>query len=411
MTAPGWRARGVIVVTINYRLGVLGWLAHPGLSAESPLGISGNYGLLDQVAALRWVKANIGAFGGDPKNVTIAGESAGGLSVMYLMASPEARGLFAKAIAQSAYMVSTPVLKQRAYGAASAEDGGTAFAAAAHAPDIAALRAMDAQALTAAAAAAGFAPFAAVDGHVLPGQLVDIFDKGQEAPVPILAGFNAGENPLADGAGATRAGEPGHLRKDHPRTLWRPRGRFPEALSEVRHAGEHPGDDARRPLRLDRRAAGAQADRAGRAVLPLSLRSRLSGRGCGPICTPSMPASCPTCSARSTARRRIGRRCRRRRPRAALSDAMVGYWTSFARSGTPEAAGAPAWQPYDSTAAYMHFTDVPVPSEHVMPGMFTLNEEVMCRRRASGDAALELECRPRRAAASAAGSALRGVAA
>ncbi len=100
------------MVSINYRLGVLGWLAHPELSRESPLGISGNYGLLDQIQALQWVKRNIGAFGGDPSNVTIAGESAGALSVMYLMASPPARGLFAKAISESAYMISTPELKQ-----------------------------------------------------------------------------------------------------------------------------------------------------------------------------------------------------------------------------------------------------------------------------------------------------------
>ena len=92
---------GVVVVSINYRLGVLGWLAHPQLSAESPQGISGNYGLLDQIAALKWVRSNIGTFGGDPANVTIAGESAGGLSVMYLMVSPEARNLFAKEIGRA----------------------------------------------------------------------------------------------------------------------------------------------------------------------------------------------------------------------------------------------------------------------------------------------------------------------
>ncbi|HUK46279.1 MAG TPA: carboxylesterase family protein, partial [Terriglobales bacterium] len=108
--------QGIVVVSINYRLGVLGWLAHPELSAESPDGVSGNYGLLDQIEALRWVRRNIRAFGGDPSNVTIAGESAGALSVMYLMAAPSARGLFTKAIAESAYMIAVPELKQRSFG-------------------------------------------------------------------------------------------------------------------------------------------------------------------------------------------------------------------------------------------------------------------------------------------------------
>ncbi len=103
-------AQGVVVVSINYRLGILGYLAHPELSAESSDAVSGNYGLLDQIEALRWVKRNISAFGGNPDNVTIMGESAGALSVMYLMASPPARGLFSKAIAQSAYMISLPEL-------------------------------------------------------------------------------------------------------------------------------------------------------------------------------------------------------------------------------------------------------------------------------------------------------------
>jgi para-nitrobenzyl esterase len=186
-------AHGLVVVTINYRLGILGFLAHPELSAESPLGISGNYGLLDQIEALRWVKRNISAFGGDPANVTIAGESAGGLSVMYLLASPDARGLFSKAIAESAYMISTPELKQQRVGAPAAEEAAAKTATALHASNIAALRAMDAPALTNAAAAAYFAPFGVVDGHVLPRQLVEVFDRGEQARVPLLAGFNSGE--------------------------------------------------------------------------------------------------------------------------------------------------------------------------------------------------------------------------
>ena len=117
-------AQGLIVVSINYRLGVLGFLAHPALSAESRRNVSGNYGLLDQIAALRWVNRNIAAFGGDASNVTIAGESAGGLSVMYLLAAPEARGLFAKAVAQSAYMISAPELRSVTFGGVAAEPVG-----------------------------------------------------------------------------------------------------------------------------------------------------------------------------------------------------------------------------------------------------------------------------------------------
>ena len=186
-------ARGVVVVSINYRLGVLGYLAHPQLSAESPQRISGNYGLLDQIEALRWVQRNISAFGGNPANVTIAGESAGGLSVMYLMASPQARGLFTRAIAQSAYMISMPELKRARFGEQAAEAIGSRLATALGSPDIADLRSMDAAKLTEAAAQTGYFPLGTVDGHVLPRQLVELFDRGEQAKVPVLAGFNSGE--------------------------------------------------------------------------------------------------------------------------------------------------------------------------------------------------------------------------
>jgi para-nitrobenzyl esterase len=185
--------QGVVLVSINYRLGVLGYMAHPELSTESPDHVSGNYGLLDQIAALRWIQKNIAAFGGDPGNVTIAGESAGGLSVMYLMASPPARGLFHKAIAESAYMVSTPSLREPKFGHIPAETMGAMTATKLGAKSLADLRAMDAETITTAALMAGFQTFGAVDGKVLPAQLVDAFDRGEQAHVPILAGFNSGE--------------------------------------------------------------------------------------------------------------------------------------------------------------------------------------------------------------------------
>src|SRR5215472_7725678 len=116
-------AHGVVVVTINYRLGVLGWLAHPELSAESAEHVSGNYGLLDQMAALRWVKRNIRGFGGDPERVTVFGASSGSLDVCDLMASPMAEGLFERAIMQSGECVdgTSPTLSEQ-------EKSGAAFA-------------------------------------------------------------------------------------------------------------------------------------------------------------------------------------------------------------------------------------------------------------------------------------------
>ncbi|WP_308222993.1 MULTISPECIES: carboxylesterase family protein [unclassified Sphingomonas] len=183
----------IIVVSINYRLGILGYLAHPELSAESQDGVSGNYGLLDQIAALKWVQRNIAAFGGDAGNVTIAGESAGALSVMYLMASPQARGLFHKAVAQSAYMITTPELKRGAHGLPSAEAAGSQIMAAVGARDLAGLRAMDAEKLTVEAATKGYGPWGTVDGRTLTRQLVAIWDHGEQAKVPVLTGFNSGE--------------------------------------------------------------------------------------------------------------------------------------------------------------------------------------------------------------------------
>lgn len=375
---------GVIVVSINYRLGVLGWLAHPQLSAESPQGISGNYGLLDQIAALQWVRRNITAFGGDPANVTIAGESAGALSVMYLMVSPEARGLFAKGIAESAYMISMPSLKQDKFGMPSGEGSGVRLAAAVHAPDIAALRAMDPLKLTNAAAAAGFGPWGTVDGHVFPEQMVTAFDKGDEAHVPILAGFNSGEirslMVLAPPVPATAAryeavirDRYGPLAGDFLRLY--PATNMEESILAATRDGLY-GWTAERLVRKQT-ALGlpsylylfdhgyAAADDAHLHGFHASELPYVFGTFDGtPPMWPPVPAS----------------------PRETeLSDAMLDYWTSFARAGKPKAANAPDWPAYGPAGAYMHFTDAPHPETHLMPGMYRLNEEVVCRRVAAGN--------------------------
>ena len=149
---------GIVVVTINYRLGVFGFLAHPELTAESPHHSSGNYGLLDQVAALAWVKRNIAAFGGDASQITIGGESAGSLSVSGLMASPLSRGDIAGAIGESGALMQKLTPPSRV----EAEQKGATFARTIGAPTLAALRTLPADTLLAAQGKAKDMPFDAV---------------------------------------------------------------------------------------------------------------------------------------------------------------------------------------------------------------------------------------------------------
>jgi para-nitrobenzyl esterase len=375
--------RGVVVVSINYRLGILGYLAHPQLSAESSVGISGNYGLLDQIEALRWVSRNIAAFGGDPSNVTIAGESAGALSVMYLMAAPQARGLFAKAIAQSAYMISTPELKQARFGEQAAEAIGSRLAAALGAADIATLRSIDAEKLANGAAGAGYFPLGTIDGRVLPRQLVEVFDRGEQAPVPIIAGFNSGEirslRVLAPPVPADAATYEAAIRsryadlaEDYLKIY--PSTQLEESILAATRDALY-GWTAER-LVAKQTALGQPAflyffdhgypaaDAAGlhgfhAAELPYVF-------GTANRAPPSWPPVPGTAA------------------EAALSDAMLDYWTSFARSGQPSATNQPQWRAYGSTRAYMAFVDVPKPATHLLPGMYELNEKVVCRRRSSG---------------------------
>jgi para-nitrobenzyl esterase len=197
----GLAKKGLVVVVPNYRVGVLGFLAHPGLSKESPSKTSGNYGLLDQVAALRWVRDNIAAFGGDPGRVTIAGQSAGGMSVHALTGSPLAKGLFHRAIVQSGgSSVGGGGIALNARALADAETEGLNWATARGAASVADLRAMTWQQLTEpaprpasspAAPAVRFAPI--VDGWLLPAALREVIAQGRQNDVPTLTGVNLGE--------------------------------------------------------------------------------------------------------------------------------------------------------------------------------------------------------------------------
>ncbi len=189
--------QGVVVVTINYRLGPLGFLAHEGLSAESPDGVSGNYGLLDQLAALTWVRDNIAAFGGNPGNVTIFGESAGSWSVCYLYASPLAKGLFHRAIGQSGGCFAPhPQLATTSKAGKSGHAIGASLAELLAAPDVAAMRALSAETIYAKIKEAGWNPgirLAYVDGYVFPEAMSALVAAGKHNRVPILLGSNADE--------------------------------------------------------------------------------------------------------------------------------------------------------------------------------------------------------------------------
>lgn len=181
--------KGVIVVTIAYRLGPLGFLSHPELTRESPHHSSGNYGLMDQIAALKWIQRNIAGFGGDAKNVTIAGQSAGAMSVSMLMASPLAKGLFQRAIGESGGLFEPTQLAPK-YLLANAERDGEKYAISMGAASLQQLRQLPASQLT---GDAGGICHPVIEPYVLPVSPYEAFAAGQQTDVPLLVGSNAEE--------------------------------------------------------------------------------------------------------------------------------------------------------------------------------------------------------------------------
>lgn len=328
-------ANDVVVVTINYRLGALGFLAHPDLTAES--GASGDYGLMDQIAALKWVRRNIAAFGGDPHRVTIAGQSAGALSVLALMEAPQARGLFARAIAESGAGLALP---QPALPAA--EIQGRAFAAAKGARTIAELRAMPVDQLlapTRALAAAGvpglqFLPIR--DGRGLPRR------PGRLADVPILTGLTLDEGSgfnLAYGR-ATAAGFQVQVR-----TQYGPAGEevlrlYPGATDvEARQSALDLARDRgvfATLLWLGHRAVQARAPAY--AYLYDHAEPGPDATRFGAFHSSEIPYVFRTLDA--AAERPFTDRDR------ALSELMSSYWVNFIRTGDPNGGSLPAWAPY-----------------------------------------------------------------
>jgi para-nitrobenzyl esterase len=347
--------KGVVLVTLNYRLGVFGFLAHPELTRESAHKASGNYGMLDQVAALRWVRDNIAAFGGDPKNVTIFGESAGSFAVSALMASPLAIGLFHKAIGESGAYFTAGGGPLALEPLAASEQQGVKFASALGAASLAALRATPAGDVlkTALKFQRWFGPN--VDGLFLPQDVYSIYAAGRQAQVPLLAGWNADE---------IRAGVV--LGKEKPTAqsfIERTRKQFgaqadavlkaypassdAEALESAAslasdmfigyatwkwlemHAETSPAPVYR--YSFDRKIPVAPGTKIGGVE---ATSEDIGARHAGEIeyvfgALDSLP-KVPWQPADRT-----------------LSDAITTYWTNFARTGNPNGSGLPDWPRYD----------------------------------------------------------------
>jgi para-nitrobenzyl esterase len=340
---------GVIVVTLNYRLGLLGFLAHSALTAESTYGGSGNYGIMDQQAALGWVKRNILFFGGDPHNVTIFGESAGGLSVHTHLASPASAGLFDQAIAQSgAYaLVQAPL--------ALAEGAGAGFATAVGCPDQSAscLRSLPAATFLAVQGAGGFVPN--LDNHVLTQTVRVALTSGTFNRVPVLEGsthdewrlFVALNQEFVTGP-LTAAQYPGAIASTLRISLAAATG----IATFVYPLAAYPSPS------IALGAVGTDAIFACNARTAAGLLSNFVPTFAYEFNDPNAPqnflppVSFPYgASHASELQYLFGLSAPIPSPglnpdQQALADTMVKYWTSFAKSGDPNGAAAPAWPGY-----------------------------------------------------------------
>ncbi|MEV4783765.1 carboxylesterase/lipase family protein [Burkholderia sp. LMU1-1-1.1] len=337
---------GAVVVTLNYRLGIFGFFAHPELSAESPDHASGNQGLLDQIAALRWVKSNITAFGGDPERVAIAGESAGGTSVGAMVVSPLAKGLFQRAIAESGYAAvpldaaDTTHLDRRR-----AEAQGLAFAQGLGARDLARLRAMSVADLQKPA----WSPQAIVDGHVLREDLSTTYRHHRQNDVPLLVGWNAEEGkdlaPEILGTGDFTAAS-------HRGLVTKLLGYAPSDALMARYPG---ATDAQAKASIDRLTndwwgwgslywAKLQA-RHGRAksyAYFFAHQPAEPATPCGYGCGAGHGAEIPYVFDNLDKDGRAWTRSDRE-----LAARLARTWVNFAATGGPEGKGLPAWPAYD----------------------------------------------------------------
>ena len=333
--------KGVVFVSINYRVGVFGFMAHSELSKESGHKTSGNYGFLDQMAALRWVQKNIAAFGGDPNNVTIAGQSAGSFSVNALVASPLAKGLFHKAIAESGAMFS----KRLSKNLSESEKQGTLLMEKANVTNIAELRKKSAADIQALSNAKGMDRFGTTfDGYVLPVDIFTHFAKGLHNDVPLLTGWVMGDGALF--------GAPNTTVEKFKKQAETSYGDKADAFLNLF------------PINTDAEANAAQSKLAlfQFAALPSHLWAGFNKNksyvyqfshvppdkpnfpNYGAFHTSEVPYALHTLKMWHRDWQKVD---------YDLEETMSSYWVNFAKTSNPNGIGLPEWKTYDKTNGYI----------------------------------------------------------
>lgn len=360
------RKGGIILASINYRVGQMGFFSHPELDAESPSHTSGNYGLLDQIAGLQWIQRNIAKFGGDPDKVTIFGESAGGISVSMLCASPLAKGLFRGAISESggSFGPSRPTTYpgENMQTLEQAEKSCMAVAERLGAKNLEELRKLDAKTFLPIGMGGGGA-WPVVDGYVIPDDQFVLYEAGKYNDVDVLIGYNSDEGASFSFGGPATP-------ESHRRDVETRYGKFADALLEA-----YPLENGR----IGKTARDLMRDAAfGWHTWSWARLQKQTGKSKVflyyfdqhpeyPEGSPRYGNGSPHGQEVAFVFQHVGSRSEQPESDAALSDVMGTYWLNFAKFGTPNAPGSelPEWPEFNNDNPQVMVLTGPVP--HVGP--------------------------------------------